>query len=259
MTATSPWVMRPRPNPAAGLRLFCFPFAGGGASVFRRWAHGVPPALEVCPVQLPGRETRFRDPAFTGMKPLIETLARELVPFLDRPFGFFGHSMGALVGFELARHLRRQTGPQPAVLVIASRRAPQIGRLDTDEPPMHTLSDAGFQERVRRFNGTPEAILNNAELFELLMPMFRADFTVVETYAYAEEPPLAIPITAFGGVEDRGVSREQLEAWQQQTAAAFRLRMMPGGHFFFQAEEALFLHALSEELAPWLGAAAPAP
>jgi medium-chain acyl-[acyl-carrier-protein] hydrolase len=234
------------------LRLFCFSFAGGGASVYRRWCEFVPPAVDIAAVQLPGRETRFRDAPITRLEPLVDELTRELRPYWDVPFVLFGHSMGALVSFELARRIRRESIPHLAALFVASRRAPQIGRLETDEPPMYTLSDEAFKDRVRRFNGTPAAILENAELLNLLMPMFRADFTVVETYAYRDEPPLSVPITAFGGVYDGGVTREQLQAWEKQTSSTFQLHVFPGGHFFMQTDAETFFPILKEELQPFL-------
>src|SRR5262249_3231561 len=245
MTGSTPWLLRPRSDPRADLRLFCFPYAGGGASLFRRWADILPAGVEVCPVQLPGREGRFREAAFDRLPPLVETLARELRAFLDRPFAFFGHSMGALLGFELARQLRRMGAAGPAHLFVSGRRAPQVAR---SEAPIHALPDAAFRDEHRRFTGTPAAVLDNAELLELLLPTLRADFTLVETYTHHAEAPSDTPITAFGGTDDPLASWEQLDAWRAQTTGSFRLCMVPGGHFFLQTAELSTLEEIARDL-----------
>jgi medium-chain acyl-[acyl-carrier-protein] hydrolase len=237
----------------AGLRLFGFPYAGGGASVFRRWPDRLPTSVEVCAVQLPGRETRFHEPAFNRLTPLVETLARELRPSFDRPFAFFGHSLGGLVAFELARYLRQLGGPQPVCLFASGRRAPQIPNLD---PPVHDLPEPAFCEELRRFSGTPPAVLGHDELMALVIPRLRADFGISETYAYTPAPPFAFPIFALGGLEDPRVERPQLEAWREQTTAAFQLWMLPGNHFFLHSAEDQVLEIVGDELSRLL---APAP
>jgi medium-chain acyl-[acyl-carrier-protein] hydrolase len=248
MTAYSPpeaWVGRPRPNPGAKLRLFCFPYAGGGASTFRTWADALPTTLEVRPIQLPGREARIREPSFTRLFPLVEAIAEALVPYLDRPFVFFGHSLGALVSFETARQLRRHVGVGPAHLVVSACGAPQTRDA---RPPMHDLPTPQLLEELRRFNGTPREVLEHAELMQLLLPTLRADFAVHETYTYLPERPVECPISAFGGAEDPNVDPDRLERWRDQTSASFRMRLFPGGHFFIHAAQALLLRALGQEL-----------
>jgi medium-chain acyl-[acyl-carrier-protein] hydrolase len=227
------------------IRLFCFPYAGGGASIFRHWANGLPEFVEVCPVQLPGRETRFREAAFTRLGPLIEALAGELGPYLDPPFAFFGHSMGALLAFELARRLRRDGRPQPVGLFVSGCGAPQIR---TQESPIHALPVADFRERLRGLNGTPAAVLDNDELMDLLLPTLRGDFALCETYTYTPAPPLSCPISAWGGLGDDTVGRQELDAWRAQTTGSFRLRMLRGDHFFLQSAQPLLLRALAAEL-----------
>src|SRR5262249_43042969 len=156
-------------------------------AVFRSWSDSLPASVEVCPVQLPGRETRFRELPFTQLAPLAEALGRSLRPFFDRPFAFFGHSMGALVAFELARVLVRTAGPQPVPLFASACAAPQVRDCET---PIHALPDAAFREELRRLGGTPALVLHNAELVDLLLPTLRADFAVCETYAYGDGPRL---------------------------------------------------------------------
>ena len=237
------WIPFRKPDPKARLRLFCFPYAGAGALIFRKWSDGLPRDIEVCPIQLPGRGTRLTEPPFTKLSCLIEALVRALVPLLDKPFAFFGHSLGALIGFELARQIRRQYGVHPIRLFASAGRAPQIPHR---APPIHTLPDNEFLAELRRLNGTPRELLDHEELMEVMLPILRADFALYETYLYSTEPPLNCPISAFGGLQDRRVNASDLEAWRSQTSASFSLRMFPGDHFFLK--EPLLLQALSQEL-----------
>lgn len=239
------WVMCPKPNPQANLRLFCFPYAGGGALSFRTWPNGLPTTIEVCAVELPGRGTRMRLAPFTRLDPLVEAIAQALLPYLNKPFAFFGHSMGGLVSFELARLLRREYGLLPVQLFVSGRGAPQVPDLD---PPIHALPEPAFLDELRRYNGTPEAVLENKELMQLLLPILRADFAVLETYVYATEPPLGCPITAFGGLQDCKVSCDDIEAWRNQTSTSFSLQMLPGDHFFLNSAQALLLQSLTRQL-----------
>ncbi len=244
------WVKRSKPNPHARFRLFCFPYAGGGASLFRNWANRLPSEVEVCAVQLPGREDRLAEPAFTHMPLLIESLAHALYPYLqDKPYAFFGHSMGAFVSFELVRYLRRQHHTGPAQLFVAAQRAPQLPDL---EPPVHALPDHEFIEELRNLNGTPVEILQNAEVLEVTLPLLRADFAICETYQYVAGEPLLCPIFASGGIDDDKVGYDKLTAWHEQTRASFMLDMFPGNHFFLNSSQAELLQMLSHRLMPLL-------
>ena len=226
------------------MRLLCFPYAGGGASIYRTWPSSLPPEIEVLPVQLPGREARIREPAFTSLPPLIDGLLPALGRgLLDGPVAFFGHSMGALVAYELARALRDAGSPRPLHLFVSARRAPD---LPARTAPIHALPEPEFRQRLRELNGTPEAVLEHPELMELLGPTLRADFTLIETYEPTSAPPLDCPITAFGGVDDPDVSEEEMAAWRRFTTAAFQLRMLPGDHFFLAQDSG---EALRREIA----------
>lgn len=244
------WALIPRPNPAARLRLFCFPYAGGGASIFTSWPRGLPAEVEVVAVQPPGREGRIREAPISDLHELADALHRELTPLLDRPFVLFGHSNGGLMAFELARRLRRAGGPMPRLLVASGRPAPQV---TVEDPPIHALPYDEFIAALRRYNGTPEEILANAEIMELLEPLIRADFSLGETYRYDPEPPLDVPVTAFGGERDDEVPPEQVEAWREQTTGTFRMQMFPGDHFFLNGDRDQVLAALSGELRPLVG------
>ncbi len=240
------WLAYREANPRARLRMFCFPYAGGGASAYRGWGASLPQEIEVCPVQLPGREGRLREPPFTRSEEMITAIADALAPWLDLPFVFFGHSMGGMIGFELTRELRRRGRILPLHLFVAGRRAPQLPARDE---PILDLPEPEFIERLRELDGTPEEVLQHAELMKLLIPLLRADFAVNETYEYAEEPPIDIGISAFGGLSDVDVSRDDVEAWSVQTRGRFRMRMMPGGHFFLHTQKDLILESVARDLA----------
>lgn len=241
----SRWLTCFAPQPQATVRLFCFPYAGGGARAFQAWAGALAPTLEVWAVQLPGRESRLREPPVTRMDALARGVAAALRPYADKPFALYGHSMGAKLCFEVARQLRREGAPQPAHLSVSGCPAPQ---LPSDEPPSYTLPEAEFLNRLRQLNGTPREVLENPELMELLSPVLRADFEAIDTYRFTPEPPLDLPIAAYGGLQDEEATCEQLEAWREHTSAGFVLRMLPGDHFFLHSNQHLFLHTLTRDL-----------
>jgi len=241
----TPWLAYHKPNPQADMRLFCFPYAGGSAAIYRMWADQLPKNLEICPVQLPGRGTRLNDRFFTRLMPMVEALAPALRSYCDRPFAFFGHSMGAAIAFELARHLRQQYHCEPEHLFVSGRNAPQVP--DTD-PFTYDLPEPEFIEEVRRLNGTPKEVLEHPELMQLMLPLLRADFSVIQTYVYVAGEPLNSSITAFGGLLDHEVTREGLDAWSSQTTGRFSLRMLPGDHFFLQTSHDLLLKAMTYDL-----------
>jgi acyl transferase domain-containing protein/surfactin synthase thioesterase subunit len=238
------WIANLHSNPKAHLRLFCFPYAGAGASVFSTWSNQLPPEIEVCPIQLPGRENRQQEAPFTRLSPLIQTLVPLLKPYLDIPFALFGHSLGALIGFELARELRRRDLPSPVMLFVSGSRAPQI--LDTDFL-IHRFPDPLFIEILRTIRGTPEKVLQNQELMQMLLPTIRADFAILETFLYVNEKPLDFPIHAFGGMQDSKISQEDLAAWSEQTNQ-FELNMFPGDHFFCESDRKLLLQFIAQEI-----------
>jgi medium-chain acyl-[acyl-carrier-protein] hydrolase len=244
-TIATRWLPSFRPNPRASLRLFCFPYAGGSNLIFREWPADLPAHVEVCAVQLAGRGGRLYEKPHTKMEPLVPDVAQALQPYLDKPFAFFGHSMGALISFELARWLRRQDKPEPLHLFVAGHGAPQIPATD---PYTFDLPEAEFIEELRRLNGTPKEVLLHTELMQLRMPLLRADFELTQTYTYTAEPPLTCPISAFGGLADEEVKRELIEQWREQTRSSFSLSMFPGDHFFLNTARQQLLHTLSREL-----------
>jgi medium-chain acyl-[acyl-carrier-protein] hydrolase len=232
------------PRASTRLRLLCFPYAGGSAAIFREWPSAFPHDIHICPARLPGRQMRFCEPSHTRIEPLVASLHEELRDHLDVPIALFGHSMGAVIAFELARLL--QQGGHPLRYVgLSGRRAPQRPR---DCEVIHALSDDAFAAKLRELEGTPDEILSDPEAMELVQPILRADFELCETYAYRAGAPLNCAVTAFGGVHDAHVREEDLLAWREHTHGVFRLRMFEGSHFFVHQAEAAVRQALLEDL-----------
>lgn len=248
----TPWLAHLKPRPVARLRLFCFPYAGGSAAIYRTWSERLPAEVEVLPVELPGRASRFREPLLRRVDDVVRGAAEALGPLFDRPYAFFGHSMGALLAFELARQLAASGRAMPARLLVSARRAPHLA--DDDEPPIHSLPEPELLAKLRELNGTPEEALQHPELMQMLLPLLRADFEVNETYEYRDGAPLAVPISVFGGVEDEEVPRETLDAWREHTTAGCLVRILPGDHFFLNhdPQRTSLLTAILQDLGPFL-------
>lgn len=225
--------------------MFCFPYAGGSALIYRSWADDLQPLVEVCPFQLEGRGGRMAEPLQTHLPTLVQSIYQHILSFLDKPFVFFGHSMGALLSFELARLLRRENGPAPQHLFVSATQAPHRRE---NEPQLGSLPYDELVVKLRRLNGMPKEVLKNKELMNVLLPMLRADFTLCDTYEYISEPPLACPMTVLRGMEDYEVKREELEAWKEQTTGPFSMKTLPGDHFFIHGSQPLLLRVLSQEL-----------
>ncbi|GHO70179.1 hypothetical protein KSC_090710 [Ktedonobacter sp. SOSP1-52] len=239
------WFPYYRPRPQARLRLFCFHYAGGSASVFRLWSEMIPAQIDLCALQLPGRENRLTETLITHCPQLVEMLVPVILPYLDIPYAFFGHSMGAIVSFELARTLNRSRYTPPAHLFVSGRRGPRVERR---EPFTYDLPDSTFIEKLRQLEGTPEEVLQNKELLELLLPTIRADFTLSETYAYQDQALLTCPISAYGGLQDKEVTREDMAAWHLETRGQFIQRVFPGNHFFLHSAREQLLEVITREL-----------
>jgi medium-chain acyl-[acyl-carrier-protein] hydrolase len=185
------------------------------------------------------------EPPFTSVPALVDAMLPALLPHFTKPFAFFGHSMGAMIGFELARQLRRETGRAPLKLFVSGQRAAQLPRTSAIT---YNLPEPEFLEELRRLNGTPPEVLEHPELMSLLLSLLRADFELVQTYDYQPGEPLNCPIAAFGGVQDVDIPRSHLDAWREQTTSSFSLQMFPGDHFFLHSSQALLLRCLSKHL-----------
>jgi len=240
------WFPEARRHDGTRLRLFCFPHAGGGALFFRSWACLLPEGVRVCPVRLPGREGRHREPPFEDMAELVSALYDEIAPYLNLPFALFGHSMGAVVAFELARLLREKGGAQPSMLIASAARAPQfrLGHVPGPEP-----TDEQLSTELRELAGISEEALQADDFRRVTLPVLRADAGLYRRYVYSAAPPLDCDIRAYGGVDDRNVQEFHLEAWRERTTASFASRIFAGGHFYLQSSRTEFLGALAQDLA----------
>lgn len=247
--ALTPWLIRPKPRSLARLRLFCFHYAGGGPHIFREWVDKLPISVDVCCIQLPGRGARLHEAPYDDLLALIRALHSALQPYLEKPYAFFGHSMGSILSFELAQQIRRENGTPPVHLFLSGRSGPQQ---TVKRKPICDLPEADFITEMGRFGGTPEELLGNFELMKMMMPTLRADFSICENYNYLGQPPLDCSISVFGALQDPDVSRESLEAWQLETTSAFSVHMFPGNHFYLQTAQRLLLQVLSREMHQYL-------
>jgi medium-chain acyl-[acyl-carrier-protein] hydrolase len=248
MASNNSWITFPRPNPKSNLRLFCFPYAGAGGSIYRSWSDLLAPAVDVYSIQLPGRGSRLKEPLMTDLPPLIQILSQAIQPYLDCPYAFFGHSLGAIISYEVAHQLRQQDQPLPTHLFVSGRRAPQISRPIF---PTHLLPDSELIEELRNYGGTPQLALDSSELMQLFLPVLRADLSLDEEYIYTPQGALDCSISAFGGIEDRKATYEDLAGWQAQTKQTFNLRLFPGGHFFLNSNLYDILKAVTKDLCSW--------
>ena len=230
------WVKRSAGSATPRARLFCFPHAGGGASSFNGWRKLLPAGIELAAIQLPGREDRQAEAPVTEIDDLIAALLPHIEPLTGLPYLFYGHSLGAIVAFDLAREMRRRRLPMPCALIVSGRRAPQL-------PLSHKAHGLGpdeeFADYLRLMGATPTAILDRPHWRDRLFPTIRADLNISDLYEYADEPPLDCPIHFFAGRDDPLVSGAEWRAWAAQTAAGFALADLPGGHFFAMNEQAV--------------------
>jgi medium-chain acyl-[acyl-carrier-protein] hydrolase len=223
------WFPFGKPSLRARMTIFCIPFAGGSAAAYRPLAELMPADIAVCPLELPGRATRVREQPFSHATLLATAITQALRPYLHRPYAIFGYSLGALMALEVARQIRREQRPLPEHLFVAARHA---AHWPSPHPTRYMRTDAELIDELRHLGGTPEEVLANQDLLQFLLPFLRADFTLDDTYEHQNEPAFAGPLTAFGGLEDPGVSRDSLEAWRDFSTGVCRVYMYPGGHFF---------------------------
>ncbi len=249
----SNWLRR-FPSQGAALRLFCLPYAGGSARIYSDWHDWLAPEIEVVALELPGRGVNLRAAPIASMDELLTRLLAEMGPLLERPYALFGHSLGGLVAFELARALDAGGGRAPAHLFVSALRAPH---LPSTRPALHALGDDELIAALRVTPGSPAALLDDDELLRLLLPVLRADFRLAETPAPAPVPPLSMPLTVFGGLADATLERGDLEAWRPYTSASCQVRLVPGDHFFIHDFGHLVAVSLQDVLRAGRPAAAP--
>jgi surfactin synthase thioesterase subunit len=211
------------------------------------------PGIELVAVQLPGRGTRFHEPHRATLAEIVAALAQVIAREAALPFAFFGHSLGALIAFELARHLARLGQAQPRHLFVSGCQAP---RYRSPSRGLHQMSDADLLEALKSYNGTPAEILQNAELMTILLPMIRADFALGERYVYPPAPALKVPMSILAGLKDDHDSAQQYEGWKEESSGKARLRWFNGDHFFIHSERATVLNCINQDLWPYLSDAA---
>ena len=249
MADSMPWILRAAAPVAAippRLRLYCFCYAGGSAAAYLPWQAALDPAIELCAIQLPGRASRLMEAPASSMAPLVETLVDVLQAQPPGPFAFFGHSLGALLAFEVARHCQATGRATPLHLVVSGCEAPQqraTGRR------LHALPHDELIEALKEYNGTPPEVLAHAELMTLLMPAIRSDFALAETYRYHAGPPLRMPVTMLCGRSDDHVAPGQMAGWELETQGQGRLHCFDGDHFFIHSSRTAVLACLNTTLA----------
>lgn len=228
------WYVHPPAAADARILLFCFPYAGGGTWIFREWVRQLAPEIAVCAVKLPGRGDRFREVPARNMRELARAIAEAIPQPLLRPFAVFGHSMGALLGFEFVREMAAVHAQEPRRLIVSSAPAPSRVLI---REPIHGLPDAQFLKAVQAKYGHPYLEKADPEVIELLLPTLRSDLEMYETYSSRPGEPLTCPISVFVGSDDP-LPRTDLQAWAEHTRGPSRLREFAGGHFYLHESEA---------------------
>ncbi len=245
--ACSSWFMCRNPRAFPKIKLFCFPYAGGGSSIYRHWDFNED--IEVHAAILPGRETRFTEMPISQMDLLVSELSYEFREYLYTPFAFFGHSMGALIAYELAHKIQQDYGISPTHLFLSGRSAPQ---LENQQPLLHNMPREMFLKKLRSLGGTPKEILENPEALELYEPVLRGDFKLCDTYNFINREPLKCPMSILGGYQDNLTSMESLEKWSELTSGTVVVKMYDGDHFFIRTQDAKLQQYIYHRLTSFL-------
>ncbi|MBU3068164.1 alpha/beta fold hydrolase [Nocardia sp. NEAU-G5] len=241
----APWIRRFHPSPAPAVRLVCFPHAGGSASFFFPVSAAMPAAVDVLGVQYPGRQDRRTDPCIADIGTLADEITDALTAWIDRPLAFFGHSMGAVVAFEVARRLEQRTGIRLIGLYASARRAPSRHRIEN----VHTRDDRALVTELRALSGTDTALLGDDEVLRMILPAIRSDYTAIETYRCPADAVIGSPITALVGDADPKTTVAEARDWARHTRAAFDIQVFPGGHFYLVEHRAAVIGILTDHLA----------
>lgn len=239
------WFVVTHQKPGASTRLFCFPYAGGNAATYAHWSKQLHPEVEVIGLQLPGRANRLFEPAYSSMAPLTDAIFEQITPLLDRPFAFFGHSLGSRVAFDLMKKMNRNNLPLPSVFFASGSRAPSI---KPRELATYSLPDAQFIEHLRTLSGTPDAIIDNPDLMAVCLPLLRADFELSETYLSNTDHKLDTRLHIFSGREDSDITRLDLMQWSSHFIEPGQLTIFSGGHFFIDQSSEPVLEKVDKEL-----------
>jgi surfactin synthase thioesterase subunit/acyl carrier protein len=248
----TPWLIAGPHRSEVRLRVLCFPHAGSSGATFSSWAAQLPPEIDICGVELPGRGSRRAERPLVRMRALIAAAVSGLAPAMEKPFAIFGHSLGALIAFELVRQLARQGGPQPLGLFVAGCRAPS---LPAARPPIYASTEDELVHELDALNGTSPEILGNPEFRRIFLPALRADLEIGDTYAYRSGPALSCPVFAYGGLDDADARPDELKEWAREVERPLTTRFYPGDHFFLRTSEEVFLSALAQDLTSVSGVA----
>ncbi|WP_156441770.1 thioesterase II family protein [Burkholderia sp. MSMB1078WGS] len=230
----TPWFILHRPRPAATHRLFCFPYAGAGSLLYRRWALDLPDWIEVVAVELPGRQTRFSEAPPTSLDAMTDALATATNGLLDKPFGIFGYSFGSVVGIEWLRELDRRRLRGPIHAFCAAHRAPHVAPRPLS---IHRLSEPELIDWLKTMGGTPDALLSEPDWLRHFLRALRADLALAEGYCADTPFALRCGLTVFGGLHDPHVDIDALREWRRYSDGPFSLHRFDGDHFFIHARE----------------------
>lgn len=241
----SRWLVR-KAAPPRRFRLYCFCYAGGSAANYANWQADLDPSIEICAIELPGRGTRFGEEPETSMSTLATTVAQVITTANHPSFAFFGHSLGALLAFEVARSLQQMDASVPQHIFVSGGSAPQHRR---DNGNLHLLADDALIEELKNYNGTPHVVLEHRELMDLLLPMIRADFSLVANYTYRTAPLLSMPMTVLMGCDDDNGAGEHVEGWKKETTADCKIAWFEGDHFYIHPQRDAVLDCIRTE---WL-------
>ncbi|MEU7750176.1 alpha/beta fold hydrolase [Micromonospora sp. NPDC049101] len=243
-TVDDVWVRSFHRGPENGPTLVCFPHAGGSASYFTSFSAELRSTLQVLAIQYPGRQDRLRDRCLSSIVELAEESYRALRPLLDRPVAFFGHSMGAMIAFEVATLMRERLDAAPTILFASGRRAPSRFR----DESVHLRDDAGLIAELKTLSGTDSRILDDEDVLRMILPSMRSDYRAVESYRYRPGPPLTCPITAIIGEDDGKVNQDEARSWGDHTTGEFRLHVLPGGHFYLAEQRQAVADLVARQL-----------
>ncbi|MFE4392344.1 thioesterase [Kitasatospora xanthocidica] len=243
--AADSWIRRFHPAPDARVRLVCLPHAGGSASYWYPMSAATAAGIEVLAVQYPGRQDRRHEPCVETVEALAEQVTEALLPHRDLPLALFGHSMGAVVGFEVARRLE-DLGTPPVALFASGRRAPSRHR-DED---VHLRGVDGIVAELRKLDGTDPRALQDPELLRMILPAVRADYKAVETYRYRPGPPLSCPVDVLVGDSDEKATVDEAGSWRDHTTGGSALHVFPGGHFYLAHHQGEIVRIVTDRLLP---------
>ncbi|MGC5010638.1 thioesterase II family protein [Streptosporangium sp. DT93] len=223
------WVRRFHEGPDRAPFLVCFPHAGGSANYFSPLSGMLRSSAQVLALQYPGRQDRRHHRCLTTIDAFADEVFAALEPIMKQPVAFFGHSMGAMIAFEVATRMRERLDTEPGVLMVSGRRAPSRHR---EEPGVHLRDDDGIVAELKGLSGTDTRVLDDPDVLDMILPAVRGDYTAVETYRYRPRPVLGCPIVALTGDEDPKADLDEVEGWRDHTTGAFRMHTFRGGHFY---------------------------